>query len=200
MALGPWISRALTRPLEFQGMLWILTVVVRLFILLLALRLDHHSGCCRYIECNAWRCAARQTSHFRSPLSRCFGAQAKPDTMMPSLHSAALTLRPEWAALVFQGLKTLELRAYSTRVQPHVWVPVLLSGESCVCGVIQLLGFYSHPNPTRPHRLSHYNSTWYQNWKCKIWNRSIWAKVKCDDMTSCCMFEYMVFLKWWWCT
>ena len=36
MALGPWISRALTRPLEFQGVLAVLSVVVRLVILLLA--------------------------------------------------------------------------------------------------------------------------------------------------------------------
>ena len=35
MAFGPWISRAFTRPLEFQGMLAVLSVVVRLVILLL---------------------------------------------------------------------------------------------------------------------------------------------------------------------
>ena len=178
MAFGPWISRALPRPLEFQGVCCCRSICCWAnYVPLLLSGLVIIVGVAAIVQ--DFEVCFAESSHFMSFLSRCFRAQAKPDPMMPSLHSAALTVKPEWAALIFKGQKTLELRACSARVGPQVWVPILLSGDSCVSGVVQLLGIYSHPNPPRPHRLSHL--------------QSMWSKLKCGDPTSCCMFEYRFF-------
>ena len=56
------------------------------------------------------------------------------------LRPTALAIRPEWAALIFDKAKSLEIRAYPTRVAPNTWMGVLESGSGSITGIVKFLG------------------------------------------------------------
>ena len=56
------------------------------------------------------------------------------------IHTSALCIRPQWAALIWDHKKRLEIRSYSIKIESCVWVPVIESGASLVTGLVQFLG------------------------------------------------------------
>lgn len=54
------------------------------------------------------------------------------------LHQSALTLRPVWADKIWQGVKTVEIRAYSTTAT-NIWVPIIESGTVTITGAVKSL-------------------------------------------------------------
>ena len=56
------------------------------------------------------------------------------------IHTSALCIRPQWAALIWDHKKRLEIRSYSIKIESCAWVPVIESGASLVTGLVQFLG------------------------------------------------------------